>query len=142
MRLVIVDDNADFRELLPLLLEPPLRVVAALATVEAAIAYAGWDDVDVALIDWVLPHGGGRVVLEALERDHPWVQRIVFTAHTVDGVEDPRVDAVVSKFDLASLKGVVLQLEPRHAHGVKAAQSGDGDADVARGVAPAQDASA
>ena len=79
MRVVLIDDMDELVVLAEAFLAPA-TLVARFATAEEAMAYRGWDDdIDVALLDWLMP-GGGAALAEFLRREHPQVVRIVLSA--------------------------------------------------------------
>lgn len=86
-RVVIVEDDRDIRELLTYNLDhrQDIEVVAAFETVEAARTWSGWERVDAAVVDWMLPGASGDTLLAWLEQEHPRVRRILVTA------TDPRL---------------------------------------------------
>ena len=89
-------------------------VVATFATADEALRYDGWDLVDVALVDWVLPGGaGGDAVLRHLDEHHPDVWRVVLTAYPLASVAEGLADLVIDKANLDHVEVRLSSLEGR-----------------------------
>ena len=83
--IVIVEDNAGVAEMLSAfssLRYDDLEVVAVFASVAAAQAWDGWDDVDGALVDWMMPLANGGAMLDWLAVHAPHVACHIMTAAT------------------------------------------------------------
>jgi DNA-binding NarL/FixJ family response regulator len=74
IRLVIADDEEDIRGLLTAIIEgePTFELVGSAADTEETIRVVGEQKPDVALVDWVMPGGGGgRAAGEIKAQDLP-----------------------------------------------------------------------
>lgn len=101
MRIVAVEDDLAIRNLIVAYadLTPDILVVAAHATVDEAIGWAGWADVDAALVDWAMPRRTGGELLDWLAEHHPHVRCVILTAYP--SIAHRHAAAVVSKEHLA-----------------------------------------
>jgi DNA-binding NarL/FixJ family response regulator len=74
IRLVIADDEEDIRGLLTAIIEsePSLELVGSASDTEETIRIVGEEKPDVAIVDWVMPGGGGgRAAGEIKAQDLP-----------------------------------------------------------------------
>ena len=87
--LLIVDDNSDFLRLLCLHLEKatPWRLITAQSVAESDLLTAG-QEIDYALLDFVLPDGNGIRVGERLKQQNPKIQVIIMTGGSLSLEED------------------------------------------------------
>lgn len=133
-RVALVEDDPDLLALAEVLLEPAV-VVARLRTAAEALAYDGWDEVDVAVVDWLLPGGGGGAVVQHLRDRHPRVLRVVQSAiyPAPAGVPDGIADLWLDKLEVERLPERVLELFERHERARRA--RGRGVANAAAGAA-------
>ncbi|MFH1436221.1 MAG: response regulator [Pseudomonadota bacterium] len=81
INLLIVDDEKRFLESMKRRLELRGFNVIAVDRGEKAIEAAGEHDIDMALVDLKMPGMGGEAVLEALKREHPWLEVVILTGH-------------------------------------------------------------
>jgi two-component system response regulator DesR len=112
-RVMVVDDEADLRELIRLTLEfdDRLEVVFTVPTLEAAMAAAENGHIDLVVLDHWL--GGALTGLDAagrLKTTVPGARILLFTAADGVGAEGSNVDAVLMKSELVDLPRVVIDL--------------------------------
>jgi DNA-binding NtrC family response regulator len=84
--ILFVDDEEQFLESMKKRLEARGFHVIALNRGIKAIEAARKNPVDVAILDLKMPGMNGEELLQALKREHPWIEVIVLTGH--GGVED------------------------------------------------------
>jgi two-component system response regulator PilR (NtrC family) len=131
---LVVDDEADIRELLGMtLLRMGLETHCAANTTEA-FALLGKHSYDLCLTDMRLPDGDGLAVLEYVARNHPGVPVAVITAHgsaenAVAALKAGAFDYLAKPVSLNQLRMLVrsaLKLPPPGAR-----RPGDGEAEIA-----------
>ena len=86
LRVFLVDDHAMFRAGVRAELGTYVEVVGEAATVPEAIARVPAAAPDVVLLDVHMPDGGGRMVLDALRRQHPHIKFLALSVS--DAAED------------------------------------------------------
>jgi DNA-binding NtrC family response regulator len=79
--LLFVDDEENFLESMKKRLEARGIHVIALNRGIKAIEAARKNPVDIAIVDLKMPGMNGDEVLQALKREHPWIEIIVLTGH-------------------------------------------------------------
>jgi DNA-binding NarL/FixJ family response regulator len=79
---MIVEDNADFRDLMKMLLtsQPDIELLAQAGLLVEARAHAARFELDVAILDIVLPDGSGADLIADLRRDGNEVRVLVLSA--------------------------------------------------------------
>ena len=89
LRLLLVEDHAAFRSALALLLNlrPGMRVVAECGSIAGCRALGGLlQTVDVALLDLMLPDGGGTELVAVLRGANPSVRVLILTVSIEPGL--------------------------------------------------------
>ena len=81
INILIVDDEEQFLKSMTKWLEVRDFSVIAVDRGEKAIEAAKNRPVDVALVDLKMPGINGEQTLEALKREHPWMEVIILTGH-------------------------------------------------------------
>lgn len=81
INLLFVDDETDFLVPMTRRLEQRGFRVTAVDRGEKAVEMARKVPVDVALVDLKMPGISGKETLEALKRDHRWMEVIILTGH-------------------------------------------------------------
>lgn len=119
-RLLLVEDHAAFRGALALVLNlrPGMEVVAECGSVAGCRTLGGLENVDVALVDLLLPDGDGTELVAPLRRANPGVKVLVLSAFIeedafsgrlagagADGVLDKTVDVTEIAAEVARLAG-------------------------------------
>ena len=105
LRVLVVDDDHDFRFLLKvqLGLEPDLEVVGTAADGAEALARVRELAPDVVAMDLLMPNVDGFTAIEALQRDHPEVGVVAYTAvagqYARDRVQGLGVELVLKSGD-------------------------------------------
>jgi DNA-binding NarL/FixJ family response regulator len=92
-RVMIVEDHADFRELMQVLLgrQPDIELVAQAGSLAEARAQAARFALDVAILDLGLPDGSGADLIADLRRDGNEVRVMVLSASLdPEGIEKAR----------------------------------------------------
>lgn len=81
-RVLLVEDQADFRRLMVALLErqPDLEVVAQAGTLSEARKHAGMVEFDVAVLDLGLPDGNGADLISHLRWSNPGAAVLILSA--------------------------------------------------------------
>ena len=94
-RILIVDDEANIRRMLAVLLESEGHATAAAGDADAAIAAMQAEEADVVLLDLALPGASGLVVLERLRADWPATPVVMMSgrASLSDAVSATRIGA-------------------------------------------------
>ncbi len=83
MRILLVDDHALFRDGVALLLkelDPAVQVLHAANLGEALAALGGGTDIDLILLDLILPGAHGFQALEAIRERHPGVPLVMLSS--------------------------------------------------------------
>src|SRR5262245_4725484 len=78
-RVLIVDDYAPVTKGLRALLEPYFLYVCIAPRIDSALTELAMDCFDVVVVDWVLPDGSGRQLVEFIARHYPEAVIIVFS---------------------------------------------------------------
>lgn len=123
MRVLIVDDDVDVRDLLVRALERDGHVVAAAASLEAARASLALGHVDIIVLDVGLPDGSGMELCRSLRADAATTPILVLTAsseivHRVEALDGGADDFLGKPFAVAELRARVRALGRRRALGV------------------------
>ena len=107
IRVLVVDDNVDFQDVLVSLLEgqPDMEVVGTAGSL--AEAHTMLEGVDVALLDRGLPDGDGLKLIGTLRAANPGARVFVISTtaeviHPTDATE-AGADGVIDKFDTLEL---------------------------------------
>jgi len=90
---MVVEDHADFRELMQVLLggQPDIELVAQAGSLAEARAQAARFELDVAILDLGLPDGSGADLIADLRRDGNEVRVMVLSASLdPEGIEKAR----------------------------------------------------
>ncbi len=120
-KLLIVDDELGSREALRLIFSQDYTVLHA-ATAEEAQAVLSREQVDVVLLDVVMPGRSGLDLLRQAHADHPDLPVIMVSASTaippvVEAIRQGAVDFVGKPFDVENIRHVVRRaLETRRLH--------------------------
>lgn len=103
-RIMLVEDQADFRDLLALLLgrEPDLEVVAQAGSLAEARGHAATLRFDVAVLDLGLPDGNGADLIEELRASAPGAAVLVLSASldpaNLEKAKRSGADEILDKF--------------------------------------------
>lgn len=103
-RIMLVEDQADFRDLLALLLgrEPDLEVVAQAGSLAEARSHAATLRFDVAVLDLGLPDGHGADLIEELRMASPGAAVLVLSASldpaNLEMAQRAGADEILDKF--------------------------------------------
>ena len=92
-RVMIVEDNADFRDLMEILLgrQPDIELLAKAGSLAEARDQAARLELDVAVLDLGLPDGSGADLIADLQRDGNEVRVMVLSASLdPEGIEKAR----------------------------------------------------
>ncbi len=85
INLLIVDDEEQFLKSISRSLEMRDFRVIAVDRGDKAIEAAKKQPIDIALVDLKMPGMDGQATLEALKKEHPWMEIIILTGHgTID----------------------------------------------------------
>jgi two-component system NarL family response regulator len=97
IRVLIVEDNATFRETLHLLFElrPEISVVASVASGNEAVAACAEHDPEVVLMDYRMPGMNGAEATRAVREACPSTKVVCLTASVTDAEVDELVRAGV-----------------------------------------------
>jgi DNA-binding NtrC family response regulator len=111
LKLLIVDDERGSREALRLIFAHDYAVLSA-ATAEEAQAIVSREQVDLVLLDVVMPGRSGLDFLRQIHADHPEMPVIMVSASTaippvVEAIRQGAVDFVGKPFDVANIRHVV-----------------------------------
>lgn len=122
MRVLVVDDDSELRELLARALERDGHVVSAVGTVEAARRALLEDAADVVVLDLSLPDGDGAALCHELRGHAVGVPVLVLTAHSeiptrVRSLDAGADDFLGKPFSIAELRARVRALGRRRATG-------------------------
>jgi DNA-binding NarL/FixJ family response regulator len=95
VKLLIADDDALARALIEAIVErdAELELVGSAEDAEGAIALAGEHQPDVAVLDWVMPGGGGPVATREILNLSPGTKIVALTAPGEPGAEADRLRA-------------------------------------------------
>ncbi len=122
LRVMLVDDHADFRRLLTALLhrQPDLRVVAQAGSLAEARSHAAVVKFDVAVLDLGLPDGNGADLIAVLRRVNPSVAVLVLSASlnpkNLEKATEAGADEILDKFVTpGELLGAIRHIETRGA---------------------------
>jgi DNA-binding NarL/FixJ family response regulator len=102
-RVMIVEDHADFRDLMEILLgrQPDIDLLAQAGSLAEAREQAARFEVDVAILDLGLPDGSGADLIADLRRDGNGVRVLVLSASLdPEGIEKARsagADVILDK---------------------------------------------
>jgi two-component system response regulator PilR (NtrC family) len=112
--ILVVDDEANLRELLRIVLEGEGYTVAEAATYAAAVKSLANEQYDLVLCDIFLPDGNGLDLVRTCHPAHPNTKFIVITAHTTPAhalaaLRDGAVEYLSKPFDVEELKLVVAK---------------------------------
>jgi DNA-binding NarL/FixJ family response regulator len=103
IRVMIVEDHADFRELMEVLLgsQPDIDLVSRAGSLAEARSQAAGLELDVAVLDLGLPDGSGAELIPDLRRDGNEARVMVLSASLdPEGIEKARsagADAILDK---------------------------------------------
>ena len=106
LRLLLVEDHASFRGALASMLnrQPDLEVAAQCGSLAECRALGGFADIDVALLDLLLPDGDGTQLIGVLRRENPRVKVLILTASVEAGLlvrmAEAGADGVLDKTSL------------------------------------------
>ena len=112
-RALIIDDEADIRELLGMTLEGmDITPVAASTLEEARKALADNNDFRLCLTDMRLPDGDGMDFVGWMQREHPQIPVAMITAHgnvelAVQALKSGAFDFVTKPLELGKLRGLI-----------------------------------
>ena len=95
LRLLLVEDHASFRGALALMLnrQPDLEVAAQCGSLAECRSLGGFADIDVALLDLLLPDGDGAQLIGELRGANPRVKVLIFTASVEAGLLERMAEA-------------------------------------------------
>ena len=89
INLLIVDDEEQFLHSISRSLEMRDFNVTAVNRGDKALEVARSQPIDIALVDLKMPGMDGRETLEALKKQHPWMEIVILTGHgTIDSAAD------------------------------------------------------
>ncbi len=140
---LVVDDEADIRELLCMTLARMGVESHSAATQAEALALLGANSYDLCLTDMRLPDGDGLAVLDYVARNHPQVPVAVITAHgstenAVAALKAGAFDYLAKPVSLDQLRALIrsaLNL-PRSGQALRADSAAAGAGPVLLGSAP------
>ena len=107
LRLLLVEDHASFRGALASMLnrQPDLEVAAQCGSLAECRSLGGFADIDVALLDLLLPDGDGTQLISVLRRENPRVKVLILTASVEAGLlvrmAEAGADGVLDKTSLS-----------------------------------------
>jgi DNA-binding NarL/FixJ family response regulator len=104
LKLLIADDDALARALIEAIVERDrdLELVGCAKDAAGAIALAGEHQPDVALLDWVMPGGGGAVAAREILNRSPGTKIVALTA---PGAPDAEADSLRAGARTSLVKG-------------------------------------
>lgn len=111
IRVMIVEDHADFRGLMEVLLdrEPDIELLAQAGSLTEAREQAARFEFDVVILDMGLPDGSGADLIAALRRASPGVRVMVLSASLdPEGIEKARSAGANEILDKLTPVGDVL----------------------------------
>jgi len=113
-RLLIIDDGPDMVRLLEAITSSTWEVHSA-ANLAEAVELASAHPVDVAVVDFMLPGGGGFSVARRLKELQPDCRVVMFSAAPVghQAADSPDVDEFVMKGDVRVIRRVLDDLARR-----------------------------
>ena len=99
LRLIIADDDALARALIEAIVERDreLELVGSAEDAERAIELAGEHQPDVAVLDWVMPNGGGEATAREILRRSPDTKILALTTPETRTVDLAEVRGVLAK---------------------------------------------
>ena len=106
LRVLVVDDDPDAREILLVVLRDAGAVASAAASVGEALAVLTRDPPSVILCDLAMPDEDGYAMLRAVRRRHEGEPRIAVAALTACAREDDRREVMAAGFDAHIAKPV------------------------------------
>lgn len=112
--ILVIDDEANLRQLLRILFEGEGYAVHEAATYQEALQVLATARFDVVICDIYLPDGNGLDLVRTCHGTHPDTKFIVITAHTtpahaLTALRDGAVDYISKPFDVDELKLVVAK---------------------------------
>ena len=117
IRIILVEDQADFRRLMKAMLarQPDLEVVAEAGSLAEARKVTDAVNFDVAILDLGLPDGHGADLIAELRRLNPGVRVLILSATldptNIEKASDARADEIMDKFSpLEEVLGTVRRL--------------------------------
>jgi two-component system OmpR family response regulator len=118
MRLLVVDDDVEVRELLVRALERDGHVVTAVAAVALARGILRAGGIELVVLDLALPDGSGIELCRELRKSHNGVPVLMLTAHSevntrVDSLDAGADDFLAKPFAVAELRARVRALGRR-----------------------------
>jgi DNA-binding NarL/FixJ family response regulator len=104
VKLIIADDDALARALIEAIVERDreLELVGSAENPERAIELAGEHQPDVAILDWVMPGGGGPVAAREILNRSPGTRIVALTAPGTPGAE---ADSLRAGASTSAVKG-------------------------------------
>jgi CheY-like chemotaxis protein len=113
-RLLIIDDGPDMVRLLETVAAVNWDVLSA-TNLSEAVETASANEVDVAVVDFMLPGGGGFSVARRIKELRPACQVVMFSAAPVghQAADSPDVDEFVMKGDLRVIRRLLDELAER-----------------------------
>ena len=113
-RLLIIDDGPDMVRLLETVAAVNWDVLSA-ANLSEAVETASANEVDAAIVDFMLPGGGGFSVARRIKELRPACQVVMFSAAPVghQAADSPDVDEFVMKGDLRVIRRLLDDLAQR-----------------------------
>jgi CheY-like chemotaxis protein len=126
-RALVIDDEEEVRDVIREVLSRAGCAVVACSDGESGIAAfaARWREIDVVILDLVMPKMGGRAVFSALQQTDPNVRVLVLSGHSLDGetrsLLDDGAQALLDKpFHAEALVAKVDACASRHPRAEKA----------------------
>ena len=131
IRVLIVDDEKDFVEMLSLRLEEAGESVTSAFSGEACLDILGKKDIDVVLLDIKMPGMDGITALRKIKKRFPLVEVIMLTGHgttesAVDGMKLGAFDFLLkpARFDeLTDKLKAARKRRDRHAERIRKAEA-------------------
>jgi len=113
-RLLIIDDGPDMVRLLETVAAVNWDVLSA-ANLSEAVETASANEVDAAIVDFMLPGGGGFSVARRIKELRPACRVVMFSAAPVghQAADSPDVDEFVMKGDLRVIRRLLDDLAQR-----------------------------
>ena len=113
MRVLYVEDHADVRELIVLLLEEEGLSVVACASAEAAQSAFAAGQFDILMTDVSLPTMRGTELATCLQRDHPDLWVVFCSGYSMqDGLKawGPRARSLMKPFEADDLNALMAEI--------------------------------